>query len=255
MKKSFTLLLIFALCLTVSVLASGFVTTALTGSIDPAAVTLVSYSTMMGLTILLMRLFAPRYGWVMANASPRLGRVNLSLVLMSLLTIEALGIVIEPLLSMIPDVYLDGMYQSMDGGMWSIVTFTLAAPILEEFLFRGILQQNFVRYLGVYGGILLAAVVFGVIHLVPQQVAVAVLAGVVIGAVYYITHSLFTAILIHLLNNGLAYFTWLCFGNGVSYRELFGLSGESYTYFYYGAVGFVVVVTVIGIYLIERKRK
>ncbi|MFI3287463.1 MAG: type II CAAX endopeptidase family protein [Rikenellaceae bacterium] len=255
MKKSITLILIQLLCLALSVLVSGFVASLLAGQLEQTAITLVSYTTMMSLTIILLRLFAPRYGWEISSFKPKFGRIDLSLVLLSLLTIEALGIIVEPVLSLIPSSYLDGMYMSMEGGMWSILTFTLAAPILEEFLFRGIMQRNLVKFVGSYWGIVLASFIFGAIHILPQQVIMAFLAGLVLGVVYHLTRSLFTVILIHLLNNGLAYMLTLFFGREVNYSNLFSLSSTSENYLYYGALAFVVLMGAISVRRIAAKDK
>lgn len=82
------------------------------------------------------------------------------------------------------------------------------APIVEELFFRGFIQPALYRYVGIYGGILITAIIFGMSHsqyLHYQQALIAVtFIGLILGYVRYKTNSIMPAVFAHLLNNLLA---------------------------------------------------
>ncbi len=242
MKKSLLLILLFALSFCLAVLVSGFVGSMLPEGLDGGLSSFVGYVVMMGGTIGLLVMLSGRYEWRVPNFKLEVGKVNPTAILISLLSIVSLSVLCEPLISMLPESYMDGMYESMDGGLWSLATLLLAAPILEEYLFRGILQRNLVKYLGRFGGILLASLIFGAVHIVPQQVIMAFLSGMVIGLLYEMLGSISSVIFVHILNNGIAYSINMYLGRGIDYGELFDLSERGYVVMYLVCSGFVLLM-------------
>ncbi|MFY1045546.1 CPBP family intramembrane glutamic endopeptidase [Chryseobacterium sp. GP-SGM7] len=83
-----------------------------------------------------------------------------------------------------------------------IITAVIMAPIFEEIIFRGIIQKGLINK-GVepWKAILLASVLFGLIHGNPWQFVGATLLGCVLGLVYYKTKSLLLPMLLHGFNN------------------------------------------------------
>ena len=85
------------------------------------------------------------------------------------------------------------------------------APVVEEFLYRGVLQQGLVAHLGRTRGVLLAACLFGLAHVSPGLSGASALAtfvatlplGLALGAVRLATGSLLAPILLHACNNAL----------------------------------------------------
>ena len=86
------------------------------------------------------------------------------------------------------------------------------APLLEEVFFRGAIQGVLMRFFGrPWPAIIVAALVFGIIHWNPVQVVYATLFGLVLGWIYYRTGSLLSVIVGHVLNNSLAVMTTVAF--------------------------------------------
>lgn len=85
-----------------------------------------------------------------------------------------------------------------------IYTTTIAAPVLEELLFRGLLQAWLVNRLGVIGGIGLTASLFGLAHgsSWPDPVPLALL-GIGLGVAYQRTRSLVAPVALHGIFNGI----------------------------------------------------
>jgi membrane protease YdiL (CAAX protease family) len=85
-------------------------------------------------------------------------------------------------------------------------------PVVEEWFFRGVLQQGLVASLGVPGGILVTALLFALGHgalggISPEAwaayVAQTLVLGLVLGYVRHATGSLLASILVHMGINGL----------------------------------------------------
>ncbi len=79
------------------------------------------------------------------------------------------------------------------------------APIVEEWLYRGVLQQGLVAHLGRLGGVLAVACLFGLSHLEPSLSPASSLAtfiailplGLALGAVRLATGSVLASMLLH----------------------------------------------------------
>lgn len=81
----------------------------------------------------------------------------------------------------------------------------VAAPILEETLFRGIILKALLKKTSPYWAIMISAIAFGVFHMNPWQFLYATVLGLFLGYIYWKTRSLFYPILIHMLLNGTAF--------------------------------------------------
>ena len=82
----------------------------------------------------------------------------------------------------------------------------VAAPILEETLFRGVILRALLKKFNPFKAILLSAVAFGIFHLNPWQFLYATVLGLYLGYMYWKTKSLFYPVLIHFMLNSTAFF-------------------------------------------------
>ena len=122
-----------------------------------------------------------------------------------IISIAALNFgLIAPIISLIP------MPESLQKafadlmGKYSITTFitiVIAAPILEELIFRGIILDGLLKKYSPIKSILITSVLFGLVHLNPWQFFAALSLGIFIGWIYYETKSVSFAIIIHAVNN------------------------------------------------------
>ena len=90
-------------------------------------------------------------------------------------------------------------------GVFSFITIVIAAPILEELIFRGIILDGLLKRYSPLRSILMSSILFGVVHLNPWQFISAFIIGVFSGWVYYKTRKLTLSILIHFVNNLMAF--------------------------------------------------
>ena len=172
--------------------------------------------------------------------SPRLGVswADGPLILAGIVVATAAGIVIEPLLAAMPEHYMEKLNQMIGRGGWAIATTVVAAPILEEIFFRGMLLEGLARRWPARWAVIGSAAFFGLVHLpvLPQMVNAFVIA-VVMGYIYMISRSLVPVIIIHAINNGLAYIQLEFFGSqGVSMRDLIGNDAIYWIVYAVGAV-------------------
>lgn len=158
--------------------------------------------------------------------------VDPAITLWGLIIVVAVSIVIEPLLRFFPETYMDSLSKLMGRGGWMLITVLLVAPLLEEALFRGMIQESLTTKYGGWRGILIASFIFGVIHINPPQALNAFLVGIILGYIYYRTRSLIPVILIHAVNNAIAYFSWILAGERLASTEELVGNGTVYTVIY-----------------------
>lgn len=185
-----------------------------------------------------------------------LAKLDFVIILWGTIMVLATGVVIEPLLNLFPETYLDRLGNIMAAGGWMMFTSIVIAPIMEEILFRGILQDALMRKYGVFVGILIASAVFGIVHIIPQQVVNAFMIGIVLGYIYYRTGALLPVILIHCINNAISYFTWMLNGGTLlSTREQMGNDTLYFTVYGIACVLFVIGFVSIAIRISKEEKR
>ncbi|HDL18051.1 MAG TPA: CPBP family intramembrane metalloprotease [Bacteroidetes bacterium] len=120
----------------------------------------------------------------------------------------AILILIDPLIRLIP--LPEFMLKSFEGlfsnrGPVIFLLLVVAAPVLEELLFRGIILEGFLHRYSPGKAILWSSIIFGVVHLNPWQFIAAFFGGLLIGWVYWQTRSLLPAMFIHFVINFTSY--------------------------------------------------
>lgn len=80
---------------------------------------------------------------------------------------------------------------------FAFMLMVLAAPILEELIFRGIILDGLLKKYTPLKSILVSSLLFGLVHLNPWQFVTGVIIGFFSGWVYYNTRSLLPSIIIH----------------------------------------------------------
>lgn len=78
------------------------------------------------------------------------------------------------------------------------------APLLEELLFRGFVQNALAKKLPTWGAILGASAIFGAVHMDYHAFPALMAMGAVFGLLYHKTGSLRVNIVAHMINNGAA---------------------------------------------------
>jgi uncharacterized protein len=87
------------------------------------------------------------------------------------------------------------------GGFFAIA---IAAPLVEELLFRGLLQNAFARRMPIWAAILLSSLFFAAVHLQPYAIPGLMSLSIAFGYLYHRTGSLRMNIMLHMANNAAA---------------------------------------------------
>ena len=154
--------------------------------------------------------------------------VNPTVVLVGVLWLFSSQIILEPLVSLLPE----NPGQGLGRGAWACFTAVATAAVAEELLCRGLLFETLNKRWGVKSSIFFSSLFFGLIHFDSATAIIAMVAGVIFGVLYVRTSSLYTTIIIHAINNAFA-FALISFGVGdVSFREVVG--GGMLYYILYG---------------------
>lgn len=82
-------------------------------------------------------------------------------------------------------------------GLFAFILAVIAAPILEELIFRGIILDGLLKNYSLLKSILISSLLFGLVHLNPWQFITGFILGIFSGWVYYKTRSLLPSIIMH----------------------------------------------------------
>jgi membrane protease YdiL (CAAX protease family) len=85
-----------------------------------------------------------------------------------------------------------------------LIAIGLLAPVAEEFIFRGIMQDRLSSKFNKYVAIVISSVLFGLIHGNMSQFIAATIGGLGMGYFYMLTGSLMLTIITHIVNNVIA---------------------------------------------------
>ena len=77
----------------------------------------------------------------------------------------------------------------------------IAAPIVEEVIFRGVVLGSFRKIFPAWASILISAIIFGVYHMNPVAIVYATVMGIIAGVVYEKKQNLLFPIMLHMANN------------------------------------------------------
>ena len=121
----------------------------------------------------------------------------------------ALGIfvAINLALTLLPAVWLsdynDHMELLLSTGLIPALSIAVAGPLAEELMFRGVIQTRLEQAMPVWAAVVLQAVLFGVVHGTPVQMAYAFLLGLVFGFLRSRTGSILPGFAAHAAFNAM----------------------------------------------------
>ena len=167
----------------------------------------------------------------------------------------ALSVVIEPTTSFIPmPDYIKGVFERVfvESPLWDMILSTcILAPLLEEFLCRGMMLRGLLaRRMKPWKAILWSAFLFAFMHMNPWQSIPAFLIGSFLGWIYWRTHCLWATISLHFLNNALSTLIsrlWPDLPIDSGWKDI--LPPTAYWPFYAGCA----VVLIVTVYILHEK--
>ncbi len=144
---------------------------------------------------------------------------------------------------------LELMRMLTDSPWVTIPLLSIAAPILEEGLFRGIVLRGLLERHDPWKAIVMSAFLFAAAHANVWQLPASLVTGVFFGWLYFRTRSLLLCILLHAAHN----FTFSAFGRYV--ENVAGASSDAATipFVPWWVVAAGVILLVAGIYMTEKR--
>jgi len=164
---------------------------------------LAYYILAFGLPLLIIHLIRKRKTGI---AGYKFGLTPFKIIGLSVIAIVALDLgLVLPIITLIPtNEFVDKVFLKFineDSLLISSIIFVIAAPILEEFIFRGIILDGLLKRYSPLKSIIFSSILFGIIHLNPWQFVSAFSFGIIAGWVYYKTANLTLPILMHFATN------------------------------------------------------
>ena len=125
----------------------------------------------------------------------------------------------------------------------------MAAPLLEELLFRRVILSGLLRRMRVWKAVAWSSLLFAVAHLNPWQAVPAFAMGCLFGWIYARTESYWTTVVLHFVNNALTIAVVAFMGPDAAMGSLEQLVGARA---YWPVVALSAVVTVAGIWALNK---
>lgn len=144
------------------------------------------------------RLFKPSE--LFGNISPAILLTSVLLIVTSMFALNLVNSALD-----LPNSMAE-QFAEMAKSIPAAISIILFGPIIEEIVFRRIIISDTLKFSGrSWIAITVSAVMFGVIHINPAQMAFAFLVGFILGWVYVRTRSLLPCLIGHIINNTEAY--------------------------------------------------
>ena len=219
---------------------------------------LISYVLIMGITFVIIHLKRLNRQET-SNYDFGIGSIKIVLLLCFATVAIQIGIIV-PITSQIPmpdimqKILLDNESSTV---VYSFITIVIAAPILEELIFRGIILNGLLKSYSPLKSIIISSLLFGLIHLNPWQFIGASIGGILSGWVYFKTKKITLPIIIHMTNNSLAFFSSYFDSRNVNLTK--SISEYSLTELYGGTTNLIIILTVAitialsSIYLLDKE--
>jgi uncharacterized protein len=130
--------------------------------------------------------------------------VTIGLLILNLIVIGISSAIFGDVPTARDQVVGDATYISFQEFLWLFALGAIAAPLVEEFLFRGLLYPLMRVRFRVVGAVLLSSLMFAAIHFIPPLIPALMMMGVVLAYLFERYDSLYPPIAVHALNNAFA---------------------------------------------------
>jgi len=143
------------------------------------------------------------------------GNLRISPPLLCISLGAALNVLTICILSMIPIAQQPQPFDDIIGNNFIIdfIMVALLAPVVEEIIFRGIVQKRLTKMMNARSAVFLQALIFGIVHLNLLQGVYAFVLGMIIGYIYHWFDSIWVAVILHIAFNGTSIALFYIFGD------------------------------------------
>jgi len=152
--------------------------------------------------------------WYLSHEMTFINYTNISLIHIIVVLLVSIGLfllsemLIDPLLDRLfvntSSNYKDQIDRLFSQSTRVIVKLCLLAPIIEEILFRGIVQGTLQTIMNPIGSLVIAASLFSIMHLNLKQALSSFVPSLLIGFIFQQTNSIIMCVTIHMIYNTLS---------------------------------------------------
>ncbi len=130
-------------------------------------------------------------------------RVSPGISLVAVIVAACIVIMATPVITVIPmPAFIEHLFNEMSTtNIFMILMTSVAAPILEEIFFRGIILDSLLKAYKPTPALIYSSLLFAIIHFNPWQGIEAFFLGLFLGWLYLRTRSLLPCIFVHFVNN------------------------------------------------------
>ncbi len=226
----------------------------LTGRLSSEVAMMLYYITAMGLTLFIVHSIRKRKsGQSIYNFRIDSWKLIFPLIVVSVALL--LG-VIGPITSLIPmpeEANESIQKMASQTGFATFVFFVIAAPVLEELIFRGIMLDGLLQRYRPLTAIFVSSLLFGLAHLNPWQFVTGLVLGCFLGWVYYRTRSVGPCIVVHMAANLCGYLIRLVydFSGNTQQANLTDSSASIEQYFVFSSICLLMILVAV-VYLRQQ---
>lgn len=185
---------------------------------------------------------------------PRFGKMGAWVFIPLAVLMEcALVVLLEsiPPIGRMPEWMKEALESVMNSGLfYNLLTVSVLAPVLEEFVFRGVILRGLLQKMRPVWAVFWSSALFALAHMNPWQAVPAFVIGCLLGWLYYRSGSYWTVVLLHALNNAATVVVSSVAGLDVAGEEsLLSMVGQQAAYL---MAVLSIIVLVAGIALINK---
>ena len=206
--------------------------------------------------IMLLAIKSPADGQIQKLNAPKGGFLASTVFFFdAAVAMASIVVIIDPLTSLIPmpeaikKVFEQVFYGAAPADL--IISTCVLAPLLEEFLCRGVMLRGLSRRMSAPRAILWSAAFFAIMHANPWQAIPAFIIGAFFGWIYLRTGCIWLTVALHSLNNLISSLTALLWPQIGVDEGLLDILGTGYWYFFALAV---IVLSMFFIYCHADKK-
>ena len=142
----------------------------------------------------------PEYRW-------KFNREPIQVILVIAVMTIAASTLVSPLTALIPgaDQFNQRMSEIFSPNLFLFLSIVVAAPLLEEIVFRGVILEGLLKNYSPAKAIIWSSVIFSIAHLNLWQAVGTFSFGLLMGWVYWKSNSIIPGMVIHFVNNLVGY--------------------------------------------------
>ena len=177
----------------------------------------------------------------------------MGLILVASVTVMSLHLFIDPITNLVPpsDTLKRIFKETIQHPISFFAMIVIAAPVLEELLFRGVVLDGLLKNYDPRKAISFSALLFAIVHGNLAQGIGAFMIGLFIGWIYWKTGSVVPGILIHFTNNLVSYLIIISTKEEELFTSFSELVANPLFYWLLIVVGGLISAT--GIWLLHKK--